>query len=275
MTTFVLIHGAWHYGALWEEVAQPLRESGHAVHAPTLAGNGPGDDIDRTVGHRDAVASAVDYVLKEDLTDFVLLGHSYGGTIISRMAEEMPGRIRRLVYWNAFVLNDGESIESVSPPHYKQLMDSIAESGEHGPGAVKLPFPVWREAFMNDADLALAEKTYELTTPHPLRTLTDSGRAQVLPRAPDPALVSELHRGYRDAAGGIRLVPAFSGTPRPLPVGADAGRARSVFHQPGAAGREDRRSGQRLNAPFRPLDWLFLPPSTPGRSRGGSCRTGP
>ena len=173
MTTFVLIHGAWHYGELWEEVARPLRAMGHEVHTPTLSGNGPGEEVDRTVGHADAVASAVDYVLGEDLNDFVLLGHSYGGTIISRMAEELSDRIRRLVYWNAFVLEDGESIEGVSPPHYKGLMDSIAGSGAYGPGAVKLPFPVWREAFMNDADLALAEKTYEMTTPHPLRTLTD------------------------------------------------------------------------------------------------------
>ena len=173
MTTFVLIHGAWHYGALWGEVAKPLRDAGHTVHTPTLAGNGPGEDVVRTVGHADAVASAVNYVLGEDLTDFILLGHSYGGTIVSRMAEEVPDRIRRLIYWNAFVLEDGESIETVSPPHYKGLMDSIVASGAYGPGVVKLPFPVWREAFMNDADLALAEKTYEMTTPHPLRTLTD------------------------------------------------------------------------------------------------------
>ncbi len=173
MTTFVLIHGAWHYGELWDDVARPLRDAGHTVHTPTLAGNGPGEDVDRTVGHPAAVASAVDYVVSRGLEDFVLLGHSYGGTVISRMAEEIPDRIRRLIYWNAFVLNDGESIEAVSPPPYKQLMDSIAESGAYGPGAVKLPFPVWREAFMNDADLALAEKTYEMTTPHPLATLTD------------------------------------------------------------------------------------------------------
>ena len=96
-----------------------------------------------------------------------------GGSIISKLAEIMPDRIRRLVYWNAFVLMDGESIEAVSPPPYKEMMDAIAASGAYGPGAVKLPFPVWREAFMNDASLELAEKTYELTTPHPLRTLTD------------------------------------------------------------------------------------------------------
>ena len=168
----VLIHGAWHYGELLEGVADPLRTAGHEVHVPTLAGNGR-DNVDRTVTHADAVQSAVTYLDENDLTDFVLLGHSYGGTIISKLAEVMPDRIRRLVYWNAFVLMDGESIESVSPPHYNQLMDSIVASGEYGPGAVKLPFPVWREAFMNDASLELAQKTYDLTTAHPIRTLKD------------------------------------------------------------------------------------------------------
>ena len=98
----VLVHGAWHYGELWEDVAKPLRAAGHEVHAPTLAGNGKGE-IDRTVAHADAVQSAVDYIDRHDLSDFVLLGHSYGGTIISKLAEARPARIRRLVYWNAFV----------------------------------------------------------------------------------------------------------------------------------------------------------------------------
>ena len=208
MATFVLIHGAWHYGALWEEVAGPLRAAGHEVHTPTLAGNGPGEDIDRTVGHADAVASAVDYVRGEELSDFVLLGHSYGGTVISRMAEELSDRIRRLIYWNAFVLEDGESIEGVSPPHYEGLMDSIAESGAYGPGAVKLPFPVWREAFMNDAALALAEKTYELTTPHPLRTLTDP-----VPLKSFPEL--QIPRSYLNCTEDIAMPPGdFAWCPR-------------------------------------------------------------
>ncbi|MEM9576904.1 MAG: alpha/beta hydrolase [Pseudomonadota bacterium] len=170
----VLIHGAWHNGDLWKEVAQPLRAAGHEVHTPTLAGNAPpGVEVDRTIGHREAVQSAVDYLNHHELSDFVLLGHSYGGSIISKVAEAMPERIRRLIYWNAFVLQDGESIEDLSPPPYKEMMDGIVASGVYGEGAVKLPFPVWREAFMNDADLDLAQKTYELTTPHPIRTLTD------------------------------------------------------------------------------------------------------
>ncbi len=98
-------------------------------------------DIDRTFGHAEAAQSAVDYIVQNELSDFVLLGHSYGGFIISKMAEALPDRIRRLVYWNAFVLMDAESIESVSPPPYKEMMDSIVASGAYAPGGVKLPFP--------------------------------------------------------------------------------------------------------------------------------------
>jgi len=87
-------------------------------------------------------------------------------------------------------------------------MDSIAESGAYGPGAVKLPFPVWREAFMNDADLALAEKTYELTTPHPLRTLTDP-----VPLKSFPEL--QIPRSYLNCTEDIAMPPGeFAWCPR-------------------------------------------------------------
>lgn len=203
----VLVHGAWHYGELWKEVADPLRAAGHEVHAPTLAGNGPGD-VDRAVTHADAVSSAVTYLDEHGLSDFVLLGHSYGGTIISKVAEAMPDRIRRLIYWNAFVLLDGESIASVSPPHYGQLMDSIVASGEYGPGAVKLPFPVWREAFMNDASLDLAQRTYDLTTPHPIRTLTDALELKTF-------FDLQIPRSYLNCTEDIAMPPGeFAWTPR-------------------------------------------------------------
>lgn len=166
---FVLIHGAWHDGALWGPVAGALRAMGHAVHSPTVAGHGAGGD--KTVTHEDGVQSIVDFIREQDLRDFVLLGHSFGGTIISRVAEELPERIRRLVYWNAFVLEDGESIADVSPPHYNTMMDGIAAAA--GDNTVMLPPPVWREAFMNDADAAFADECYAKLSPEPYRMLTD------------------------------------------------------------------------------------------------------
>ena len=87
MSTYVLIHGAWHDGGCWDDVAGELRAAGHDVHAPTLAGQGRGD-IDRTVGHAEAVASAASAIVTADLRDFVLVGHSYGGTITHMLASE-------------------------------------------------------------------------------------------------------------------------------------------------------------------------------------------
>ena len=179
MTTFVLVHGAWHDGSCWADVGAELSAAGHDVHTPTLAGQGRGN-VDRTVGHAEAVASAAEAITRANLSDIVLVGHSYGGTIVSKLAEQLTQRIRRLVYWNAFVLLDGESLYDVSPPHYNAAMD--ADAFERGDGSTVLPYPVWREAFMNDADDALARHVYdERLSPHPVKTLRDKVELKVFP----------------------------------------------------------------------------------------------
>lgn len=167
--TYVLVHGAWHTGELMEPVAERIRAHGHVVHCPTLAGNRPGDDRS-TIGLEDAARSLVDYLREHDLTDVRLMGHSYGGMVISRTVDLVPERIRRLVYWNAFVPLNGESLNDLVPPHYLALFDQIAAANAN---AVMLPFPIWREAFINDADAALAQAAYDKLNPHPYRTFTD------------------------------------------------------------------------------------------------------
>jgi pimeloyl-ACP methyl ester carboxylesterase len=69
----------------------------------------------------------VDFAVSRGLTDIVLVGHSYGGTIISKVAEVIPDRIRRLVYWSGFVLNDGESLNDAVPPHFRDLFRDLAD----------------------------------------------------------------------------------------------------------------------------------------------------
>ena len=91
--------------------------------------------------------------------------------IITGVADRVPDRIRRLVYWNAFVPNDGECLNDMVPPRYVDLFDSIA--AERGDGSVVLPFPIWREAFINDVDLETAQRAYDVLNPHPLKTFTD------------------------------------------------------------------------------------------------------
>ena len=107
--TFVLIHGTWHGGWAWQGVIRHLEAKGHHAYAPTLIGHSPADE---RVGitHRDCVDSVVSYIRRHDLQDVILVGHSFGGTVISKAAEYLPNRIKRLIFANALVLEDGQSV---------------------------------------------------------------------------------------------------------------------------------------------------------------------
>lgn len=177
MARYVVVHGAWHTGAEFEATAAPMRAAGHEVHVPTLAGNRPGDRKD--VGLEDAIASLCEYLEAHALEDFVLVGHSYGGMIITAVADRLPARVRRLVYWNAFVPFDGEALTDLVPPQYAEMFKALAGDD----GAVMMPFPIWREAFMNDSSLADAESAYACLNAHPLKTLTDTLRLTRTPAA--------------------------------------------------------------------------------------------
>jgi pimeloyl-ACP methyl ester carboxylesterase len=165
----VIIHGAWHTGHELAQVAASIRAGGHEPFTPTIRGNRPGDP--KTIGLAQAIRSIVDYLAEDNLSDVVLVGHSYGGMIITGVADTVPERIRRLVYWNAFVPNDGESVSDMLPIQYVNLFEAIA--AERRDGSVVLPFAIWREAFLNDADLDTAERAYRLLNPHPFKSLTD------------------------------------------------------------------------------------------------------
>lgn len=167
MSTYILVHGGWHTGAELDATAAPLREAGHSVHLPTLAGNRPGDS--KGTGLEEAITSLLDYIEVQALTDFILVGHSYGGMIITAVADRIGARVRRLVYWNAFVPNDGESLNDMVPPHYVDLFNNTVADD----GSVTLPYALWREAFINDASDEVARATYEVLNPHPLKTFSD------------------------------------------------------------------------------------------------------
>ncbi len=169
MSIYVLVHGAWHTGDLFEDVAQPIRDAGHTVHCPTVAGNRPDDP--RTLGLEAAISSIVSYLEDNDLSNVVLMGHSYGGMIITGTADQCPQRIRRLIYWNAFVPNNGECLNDMVPPHYVTLFDEISAASENN--SVMLPFQIWREAFINDGSLELAQFAFDKLNPHPYATFTD------------------------------------------------------------------------------------------------------
>ncbi|GAB2578318.1 esterase [Paractinoplanes abujensis] len=140
MTTYVLVHGAWHNGQAWHRVTPLLTTAGHRVLAPTLTGHG--DQFDPRAGLETYVADVVRLLVEEDLTDVVLVGHSYAGLVISSVANDVPERISHLIYLDAMVPVHGETALDVMPIT-RVLVDSAAQSGtpDRVPPLPELPAP--------------------------------------------------------------------------------------------------------------------------------------
>jgi len=111
MSTYVLVHGAWGGSYGWRKVRPLLQQAGHTVFTPSLTGQGerahlasPSVNLST---HVQDVANAIWY---EDLHDIILVGHSYGGMVVTGVADCMPERIAHLVYLDAFLPADGQSL---------------------------------------------------------------------------------------------------------------------------------------------------------------------
>ena len=122
MTTFVLVHGAWRGSWLWKRVRPLLQAKGHEVFTPTLTGLA---DRSHLLTPEINLETHIDDILNlfrwEDLSNAVLCGHSYAGSIISGVADRIPDRLAALVYLDAFVLEDGECIHDTLPKQHREL----------------------------------------------------------------------------------------------------------------------------------------------------------
>jgi pimeloyl-ACP methyl ester carboxylesterase len=143
--TYVIVHGAWGGGWTFRQVEDLLRMQGHRVYRPTLTGLGERVHLaTREVGLRTHVADVVNILLFENLKEVILVGHSYGGMVISGVADRVPERIRRLVYLDAFVPEDGESVMTIPPfAERSGWLKSMTRDGFIVPAWAKpeLPFP--------------------------------------------------------------------------------------------------------------------------------------
>lgn len=169
--TFVLISGAWHGGWAWRPVAEHLRAAGHRVFAPTLPGLADGDDPSgRHLS--DAVDFVVRFVEERDLRGVTMVAHSWGGYPITGAAPRLKARLKKLVYWSAFVPAEGKPLMAEVPPHYVQLFEQLAAAS--GNGTVSLPLPVWQGAFMNDASEETQRISHSLMVPQPFAYFTET-----------------------------------------------------------------------------------------------------
>jgi pimeloyl-ACP methyl ester carboxylesterase len=144
MATFVLVHGAWHGGWCWRRVADLLERRGHKVFAPTLTGLGERSHLMSGGINLDTHITDVVNVLRwEDLSDVVLVGHSYGGWPISGAIEQAFERIASVVYLDAFVPEDGQKpLDLASEFARKGTLEAIAKGDVSRPGPPAATFHV-------------------------------------------------------------------------------------------------------------------------------------
>lgn len=135
MADFVLVHGAWHGAWCWRRVLPGLWAAGHRAFAVDLTGLGARRHLWRpTLGLADHVADVVQTLDSEELTGAVLVGHSYGGMVVTGAADQRPGRIGALVYVDAAVPEPGESWSSTHTPQTQaQRRATIAADGQLPP----------------------------------------------------------------------------------------------------------------------------------------------
>lgn len=152
---FVLIHGAWHGAWCWTRVAPLLQAQGHRVEVPTLAGVGERvAELSEAITLDTHIDDVVDLLYTRDLSDVVLVGHSYAGAVILGVADRVPERLRRLVFLDAVILESG------------QRLGLPAGRDPRWPAAVPPP-PASVFGIPDPADLAWVQRHL---TPHPAGT---------------------------------------------------------------------------------------------------------
>jgi len=204
--TFVLVHGAWHGGWCWQRVADRLRHGGHKVFTPTLTGLGERSHLLQTgIDLSTHVTDVVNVMKWEGLTDVVLCGHSYGGMVISGVAEQMVAAIRSIVFLDAFVPQNGDSAQNLTGPAVREIISAAQQRGD-----LAVP-PRPAEAFgVNAADRAWVDC---LCVPQPIGAFTEkivlSGARDRIPRKSYIRAGSYANPGFDGALAAARSDPSW------------------------------------------------------------------
>jgi pimeloyl-ACP methyl ester carboxylesterase len=225
MATFVLVHGAWGGSAGYNAVAKLLRAKAHDVYSPSNTGMGDrshllNPSIDLSLHIRD-ITTVFDY---ERLSDVILVGHSYGGMVITGVSAQRADRIRSLVYLDAFLPDDGQSLFDLQPADGRE---NTIKMQRDTPGLVPprmMPEPV------NETGPPM------IRGPHPLLTLTEpvkldgsekqiKHRTYVLANKLSPAPFQRFYdkvKALNDPSWKLMTMPTGHGIQREDPQGTAA-----------------------------------------------------
>jgi len=181
MASVVLAHGAWSAAWGWKKMRPLLQARGHALYTPTYTGLGERAHLaSREVGLQTHIADVLGTLEFEDLRDVVLVGHSYGGMVATGVADRARARLRRLVYLDAFVPRDGQSLLDLLPADVRERMREAARTA--GDGWRVPPNPVPPDTSETDLAWLMPRRVM-----HPLRAFEEpirlSGPEGAAPRA--------------------------------------------------------------------------------------------
>jgi len=181
MTTFVLVHGSFGGGWVWKKLTPLLRVEGHEVFTPRLTGLSDRSHLLACgVNLTTHIMDVASWLFYEDLSDVVLVGHSYAGMVITGVAANVPERINLLVYLDAYAPSDGQNEFDLWPAEERATAQADMMAGR---GLRQPPSP----AILGITDPEMADWVYKRFTPHPLATYdqpvpTGSAESAAIPR---------------------------------------------------------------------------------------------
>ena len=182
MATFLVAHGAWSAGWAWKKMRPRMRALGHDFITPTYTGVGERSHLARPdIDLETHISDVLGVIECEDLRDFILIGHSYGGMVSTGVADRVADRISQFVYLDAFVPRDGESLLSLQPEATRTRMLELARTSGDGWRVPANPMPP--DTPQSDIDWAMPRRMMQ-----PLKTFEQPLRLT--------GAVEQLRRSY-------------------------------------------------------------------------------
>jgi pimeloyl-ACP methyl ester carboxylesterase len=210
--TFVLVHGAWHGGWCWRRVADILERQGHKVFTPTLTGLGERSHLMRAgIDVTTHVTDVANLMKWERLSNVVLCGHSYGGMVVSGVAETMAAQIGSIVFLDAFVPDNGDSMAELTSGAVREQLAAAVQRGDIG-----VPARAAAAFLVNEKDQAWVDS---LCVPQPIGTMTEKlkltgARERIAKKSyiragayPNPGFDKALDRVKADKSWRVYSVP--------------------------------------------------------------------
>ena len=163
---FLLIHGAWHGGWVWNEISEILNYQGYSVSTPTLTGLGEKKHLlSSKITIETFIEDVVNHIIFENLNNIILVGHSFAGSVISGVADKLKDRIQKLIYFDAVILKDGQKPFDITP---KEIVKQRIELAKRFGNGISIPAPSADAFGVFDVKKSLLLE--EKLTPHPLST---------------------------------------------------------------------------------------------------------